>query len=158
MPPKQTPAVDRALAKVSYDHGCWVFHGSRLKAGYGKILKDGGRGGEMALVHRVIYEAFVGPIPDGFDLDHLCRNTSCCNPLHLEAVDRSENVRRGIGWEKGAVVAAEKARAKAHCAKGHEFTPENTYLFTTPAGETKRFCRTCRRLYMAARYEAQRDN
>jgi hypothetical protein len=148
MSKQNTPAVDRALAKVQYDHGCWVFHGSRLRAGYGKIGDDGGRAGRgMVLVHRLMYETFVGPIPPKHDIDHLCRNTSCCNPLHLEAVSRAENVRRGVGWEKGVATAAERAKAMTHCKHGHEFTPENTYDFTTPGGVQKRFCRTCRRIY-----------
>lgn len=158
MPRTCAPAVERALAKVSYEHGCWVFHGSRLPAGYGKIGSDGGRAGRMVLVHRLMYETFVGPIPDGHDIDHLCRNTSCCNPIHLEAVTRQTNVERGIGWRNGVEAAALSAKSETHCSHGHEFTVENTYLYTTKSGERKRFCRACRAAYNSAGWARKKEN
>lgn len=97
MPPKRRPVIDRILEKVSYDQGCWIYNGYRLKGGYGMIGSPGGNGTSGALTHRAVYEATVGPIPVGHDLDHLCRNRSCCSPLHLEPVTRAENVARGRG-------------------------------------------------------------
>lgn len=47
------------------------------------------------VTHRITYLFYVGPIPDGLELDHLCRVRACCNPDHLEAVTRLVNVRRG---------------------------------------------------------------
>lgn len=94
---------------------------------------DGTPGGVSA--HRWAYEHFVGPIADGLVLDHLCRNTSCVNPRHLEPVTQQENVLRG------SAPAAINA-AKSHCVNGHEFTAENTYL--RPNGW--RICRICRAL------------
>lgn len=104
--------------------------------GYGKVGLPPADGlpKRTAKVHRVVYEALVGPIPDGMVIDHLCRQPSCVNPAHLEPVTRRENVLRGL------TLPAANAR-KTHCKHGHEFTPENTYLFPTGT----RGCRTCAR-------------
>lgn len=74
------------------DDGCWIWTGCIKDNGYGAVA----HGGSKFHVHRVMYELHVGPIPAGFDLDHLCRVRSCCNPAHLEPVTRSENIRRGL--------------------------------------------------------------
>lgn len=73
--------------------GCWLWQGAFWRNGYGKPSKaiHGTR-----LAHRMMYAEHVGPIPDGMDLDHLCRNRACCNPAHLEAVSRSINLTRGL--------------------------------------------------------------
>lgn len=71
---------------------CWVWLGNRERHGYGMVtINNKGR-----LVHRVLWEHLVGAIPSGLELDHLCRNPSCCNPDHLEPVTHAENVRRGF--------------------------------------------------------------
>jgi len=82
-----------------------------------------GKGGPAS---RVIYRELVGPIPEGLDLDHLCRNRSCVNPGHLEPVTHRENMRRA---------------RKTHCRQGHPFDDENTRI--TPTGERR--CRACHR-------------
>lgn len=74
--------------------GCWEWQGC-LNAGYGVI----GRNGTTHRVHRIVYSRLVAQPPVGLDLDHLCRNRKCCNPLHLEPVTRAENLRRGAGPE-----------------------------------------------------------
>ena len=71
--------------------GCWEFQGKRLVRGYGQIWHDG----HFHYLHRVSYEHFVGPIPTGLDIDHLCRNRKCLRPDHLEPVTRRENIQRG---------------------------------------------------------------
>lgn len=74
------------------DEGCWEFTG-RLSGqrGYGQIWHQG----HYHYVHRVSYEEFVGPIPSGLDIDHLCRNPKCFRPDHLEPVTRAVNIQRG---------------------------------------------------------------
>jgi len=80
------------MTRVSIDdNGCWN-SGWSVKQGWTKIWHRGA----MQYVHRVMYEEDVGPIPDGLEIDHLCRNRACCNPAHLEPVTHSENVARSV--------------------------------------------------------------
>ena len=88
------------------------------------------------LIHRVVFERAVDPIPAGLHIDHLCRVRNCVNPDHLEPVSPAENVRRGVA---GASTRARQA-SKTHCPHGHEYSPENTYSY-----KGKRDCRTCRK-------------
>ena len=109
---------------------CWLWNGGRNLGGYGAI-NVGGRAGGMRGAHRVSYELFVGPIPDGFEVDHLCKVPACVRPEHLEAVPpRVNNLRSNSN-------AAKRAK-QTHCRNGHPFTPANTYV-------TKRNQRVCRR-------------
>ncbi len=84
---------------VESPNGCWEWNGSRFKTGYGKMRIDG----RTVSVHRASYEAHVGPIPDGLQIDHLCRNRPCCNPAHLEPVTASENLRRAAAARRERV-------------------------------------------------------
>lgn len=129
--------LDRIMARVVVtDAGCWQWTGPTTHNGYARVSVDG----RNAMVHRVTYEHHVGPIPDGLDLDHLCRNRTCCNPDHLEPVTRRENLLRGD------TVNARHATA-THCKHGHAFTIENTMIVTRPDGSIRqRRCRACRRL------------
>lgn len=138
----------RILAKCQeVASGCWEWTGSKTPDGYGKIqtgtlTKAGNRKPDFA--HRASYVCFVGPIADGLEIDHLCRNRACVNPAHLEAVDHQTNVLRGES------VAAKYARSSL-CKHGHEKSPENTYTY--PKGTTS--CRICR-AKLAKEFERKR--
>ena len=96
--------------------GCWEWQGSTDGRGYGCVGMDG----RKVSVHRLTYTWFVGPIPDGLEIDHLCRNILCCNPDHLEAVTMAENMRR---------------RRLIVCRRGHDDW--------VPRTDGSRRCRTC---------------
>lgn len=121
----------RAKMRVDPDRGCWLWTGSTGRNGYGYFYFDGRPG----LAHRFSYAYFVGPIPDGLELDHLCRTRRCVNPEHLEPVTRRENMIRGEGW------GAEHARA-TQCPHGHPYSGANLVLGT----KGERICRECRRI------------
>lgn len=126
---------DRLLLQALVDDdGCWLWTGALLRNGYARLRTEMADGGKSRLAHRASYEEFVGPIPEGLTIDHLCRVRHCVNPAHLEAVTHRENIMRG------ETRAAENA-AKTVCIHGHEFTFANTYV--SPDG--KRACRTCQR-------------
>jgi len=118
--------VDRFMQKVIVTPDCWAWSGGLSSQGYARL----GRG---MYAHRISYEIYVGPIPDGTELDHLCRNRGCVNPDHLEAVSHRENVRRGIAGQQG--------REKTHCPQGHPYDLQNTYR--RPDRPNTRDCRTC---------------
>jgi hypothetical protein len=122
---------------------CWLWTGSVMPRGYGKVTIAKRR----LLAHRIAYEAFVGPIPEGLTLDHLCRVRRCVNPGHLEPVTVRENTLRSP-----VAPAAINAR-KTHCVHGHEFSPENTRVqFRRSDQGEHRICRACAR----ARYHERR--
>lgn len=129
-----TTTLDRVLSRVTVTpFGCWDFDGCRLACGYGRASWNG----RLWLTHRLVYTLLIGEIPAGLELDHLCKNKPCCNPEHLEPVNRSENIRRG---PQGGITAA-RERAKTACPAGHPYDEANTYW--TLRGH--RQCRLCKR-------------
>ena len=85
---------------------CLIWDGALYRNGYGHMRVDG----KDWSSHRYYYILYKGPIPEGFDIDHLCRVKACVNTEHLEAVTRRENnVRSGL------------IKRKTHCPKGHSY-------------------------------------
>lgn len=111
--PLTVESLRRFFAKIEPSPECWVWEGSKSSPGYGHFGLDN----KTPASHRVAYEWFVGPIPEGLQLDHLCRNPSCVNPAHLEPVTPKENVQRGLA-----------GRLRTHCKHGHKFTHANTVV------------------------------
>ncbi len=131
--PRKAP-ITRLYDKVRVGDGCWEWTGATSPTGYGHLpVRTTVNEPREVLAHRFVYELLVGPIPDGLDIDHLCRNRACVRPSHLEPVPPRENILRGEG------PSAHNAR-QTHCARGHEFTAANTRVH---AG--RRYCRACGR-------------
>jgi len=122
--------LGRLLAKVSVGDACWEWTGCRERSGYGSFYM----GQRRAYAHRAAYQLLVGPIPDGLQVDHLCRNRACVRPDHLEPVTQRENILRG------ASPAAHRAQ-QTHCLRGHRYEPS-----TTQWKRGRRECLICSRL------------
>jgi hypothetical protein len=135
--------IERFWAKVVVDDvsDCWVWIAS-LSNGYGQF----GRPSRVpALAYKVAYETWREPVPEGLQLDHLCRVRACCNPWHLEAVTQHENILRGEGY---CGVAARKT----HCWRGHQLSGANLVIDVTGLGRGySRQCRECKRIRRAER-------
>ncbi len=133
---KPRPVAERFWEKVNKTSLCWLWT-STIAGGYGVFrlgsMADGTR--RRVPAHRFAYEQLVGPIPEGFDLDHLCRVRNCVNPEHLEPVTRRENLLRGVG------IPALNA-AKTHCKRGHPLSGENL-IWQTNGYYGARQCRIC---------------
>lgn len=114
---------------------CWIWNGYTNPSGHAAMRYQGRKQG----AHRVTYEYFVGKIPEGLVLDHLCKRPACINPKHLEPVKQGENVRR---IDNNPV--SRQMKRDNECKEGHKFTPENTYLRSDAKGRGIRECRTCR--------------
>lgn len=106
---------------------CWEWRGAiKKKTGYGSFAVDGTKRIEA---HRASYLIAKGPIPQGLEIDHICRHRWCVRPSHLEAVSHKENLRRG-----------DTNAEKPTCKRGHPFNDANTYHV-----HGRRWCRVCDR-------------
>lgn len=123
-------------------HGHWRWIGTFVNGGYGQAKIRG----RKVMAHRAVYEALIGPIPEGFTLDHLCRYRWCCHPNHNEPVTLRVNLLRGTGFP---AVNHEKQA----CVNGHPFTTDNTYR---PPGTKRRQCRVCLRI-ASQRYRNEKE-
>lgn len=109
---------------------CWGWRGDH-SSGYGVERRQCNGVRSRHVAHRIAYEFVIGPVPDGLELDHLCRNRGCVNPAHLEAVTHAENSHRAPWFQD--------RMARTHCPKGHEYTAENTRIKKNGG----RWCRAC---------------
>lgn len=123
--------------KIDLSTGCWEWQLYVSKSGYGQMTYLNKQG---VSAHRVSYELHVGPIRDGLTVDHICFNTICVNPDHLQLLTRVENIQRT------------PASLLPHCRHGHAYDEANTYI-------NQRGRRSCRRCNLAAalRYKQRKQ-
>lgn len=127
----------RILQFVRYEGECWIWTAQITDGGYGRFTMHVDGVWTKVMAHRASYELAVGPIPDGLELDHLCRVRACVNPLHLEPVTSSENHYRS--WDARRQIGRAPARPRSHCPRGHKFDERNTYVRADGA----MVCRAC---------------
>ena len=137
--PGRKSLIERLDGKLIIEPGthCWVWVGAHNGNSYGRIWFDG----KMYYTHRFAFELFVGNIPNGMEIDHLCSNPACLNPLHLEPVTHAENMARG------------KRAQRTRCIRDHPYDEGNTYFH--PDGS--RVCRICKRMNHRAWKQRQRN-
>lgn len=120
--------LSRFMAKIEVmPWGCWWWTGARNTKGYGSTWI----GKEAKTAHVVAYQVFVGPVPPGYEVDHLCRFRCCVNPEHLEAVTPKINTSRRAA-----------RRIAQTCRRGHPKTDRS-------------YCVTCKREADARRWKRQ---
>ena len=126
----------RLAEYIGRDNECWIYPGA-LRYGYGVVSLSINKRPKTFYAHRLAYAHLCGPIPEGLQIDHLCRNRACFNPAHLEAVTQQANIARGE--------AGRKNMTKTLCAKGHELAGANVSIRTKASGRTFRVCLACKR-------------
>ena len=136
----------RFWAKVEKTEGCWVWKAAVNNQGYGVF---GVGSSKTYLAHRISYVVANGVIPDGLELDHLCRNTLCVRPPHLEPTTHRENILRGEG-------PSAKEALQTHCKNGHLLSPGNLVLNRLARG--RRLCRECTNQYQKDYYKRRHPN
>lgn len=142
--------IEQRIADLSIpepNSGCWLWLGSICEDGYGKA------GGKETLAHRLSYKHFIGPIPDGLEIDHKCRVRCCVNPKHLRLLTHAENASLAIQGEN------HRNTRKTCCKRGHLLSGENLILEKGANGSIVRQCRACRneRQRLKARRAREQD-
>ncbi len=147
-----------AFSVVDESSGCWLWNQSLYRNGYARLSFKG----KEYLAHRKSYEAHVGPIPEGKDLDHTCHDSNTCkggdiclhrrcvNPWHLEPVTRKVNLNRSTLIGKGG---GKREKEKTHCPQGHPYNTENTKV----TRKAHRLCRECARIRANKTYRENRE-
>lgn len=112
----EAPWQERFESRIDKTDGCWIW---MLKPNVGDLGSGGGYGrftydNRTRYAHRIAYELWVGPIPRGYQIDHLCHNRRCVRPEHLEAVTHRENIMRS----RSPMILAHLAGT---CVKGHPY-------------------------------------
>lgn len=131
--PKPRPAAERVLGMIEQvtETGCWIYMGFLNANGYGRHMvrsrfAEGKARATKAhitkLAHRIVYEATLGAVPAGLELDHICRVRCCVNPAHLRAITHAENVRRSL---------PRRSLVRTHCIRGHELIGWNRMVAKT---------------------------
>lgn len=134
---------ERFWSKVNKTESCWVWTGAKIRSKCAFYSSFKSRGKQRG-AHRYSYELYhKRELSDAESIDHLCRNTLCVNPHHLEAVSPRENTLRGTG------PSALNAK-KTHCLRGHSLTPENLLAQSEKTGW--RLCKVCAREWARADY------
>lgn len=141
--PKPRLAIERFEEKYipEPNSGCWIWLAqvNNMTRGVFGFRTVKGVNCRPGLAHRFSYEHYREPIPAGLVLDHLCRNSLCVNPFHLEAVTQMENLHRGIGPELKKIAA----RLRTHCIHGHDL---NIVGFSLHPGSESKACNECGRI------------
>lgn len=138
------PIKERFFEKTKrLSNGCLIWTACKDRMGYGYFGLIGG----TVRAHRFAYELAFGPMSPGLETDHLCRNASCVEPTHLEAVTRKVNTMRGDRYSMGRL-----NRIKTHCPRGHVYDEENTYRHGN-----HRYCKACHNIRRRKGFEGWRS-
>jgi hypothetical protein len=172
----KTSRYKKFLQNIQIDEkGCWRWQRAKNHKGYGTFKFAGG-----TLAHRYAFLALKGTIPQGMQIDHLCRKRDCCNPEHLELVTPLENSRRGKAGEinrkniikfnasltieqkrerfdHARTVAVRKQKERTHCKNGHEYTPESTRYGHCKRPNPYRICKTCSKISIKRNAKALKE-
>lgn len=133
---------------------CWEWKGTLSEEGYGFYYfttKVSGLKRHRILAHRYSYELYKEKIPIGLVIDHICRNRSCVNPLHLRCVTRKVNS------TENSISPCAKNKLKTHCKRGHLFDEKNTNFERNKNNEiVGRHCSFCQNANARRRYRIRK--
>jgi hypothetical protein len=132
--------IKKIWAKLQVSGFCWHY-GDYKHKNHATVYFAGRRIG----VHKVVYEYLVGLVPEGYKLDHVCRNKRCVNPDHLEPVTHSENIKRAWKYstKQGFEGAGKRSKVSTHCRKGHNLSDVGVLLSKRANGTERKKCRAC---------------